>query len=392
MSRRLTYDVGASRHPLLMSDPIARDVLWWLADAAQERNDCRIIYPAADLAEDMDRPHPAVKHAIRRLKEAGLLRVVGCGDYDKRIGVLMISEEELAQKQVTTSARNAEITPEANAENHSETGATIGARLDPERGAKGARKGRKRGAKGARLDPERGAYACARSEQRTMNEEQGTENERNAGAPAGETVKVWTLPPHPVGDALLAKHNAAAQAQRAALASRSQPALLETGPTTPTAEPATAEATAAEARVQAAVEALLPDLREYHHAKAGSTASARIIAGWRTKLSTRLADDGVTAERIDARVLGIRAVLRWWRLPIEAEAKPGEPFCFYQPDLRSIAKLLDTANHLDKLIGWAANPRRKAGAAPAVRHTKGGVELGAPRYELETNPDGSLRW
>jgi hypothetical protein len=65
--------------------------------------------------------------------------------------------------------------------------------------------------------------------------------------------------------------------------------------------------------------------------------------------------------------------------------------------MRSIAKLLDTANHLDKLIGWAADPRRKPGTtgwgtAPAVKRTRGGVELGAPRYDLDKNPDGSDRW
>lgn len=109
--------VGASRHPLLMDDPIARDVLWWMADAAQERNDCRIILAVDKLADAMDRPSAAVRKAQERMLKAGLLDEDGRGDYNKRVRVMRINEQGLDE-------RNQVITHEVSHRNDSASGAT----------------------------------------------------------------------------------------------------------------------------------------------------------------------------------------------------------------------------------------------------------------------------
>jgi hypothetical protein len=343
MSRRLVYECAMSMHQLLIADPVARDVLCRMADRAHAAHRGDIIATLENLAEMCGRTRAVVRGAQERLLKAGLLVDRGPGAFNKRVRVFAIDENVLIDSPRLEMSEEEE---DSTTRNDSGSGMLpVASTVSPSCADRDPIVRPSCADREPIVRPTRARVL--NGEPRTENGEQGV---TNAGAGAREV----------------------------------DPS-------------ATAEATASEARVQAAIEALLPDLREYHHAKAGSTASGRIVAGWRTKLATRLADDGKSAERIEARVMGIRAVLRWWRLPIEAAAQPGEPFCFYQTDLRSIAKLLDTANHLDKLVGWAADPRRKGatgwGNQPApVRRTRGGVELGPPRFEFDTNPDGSVRW
>jgi len=146
---------------MLMDDPIARDVLWWLADAAQERNDCRIIYPTPVLAEEMRRGEGAVKHALRRLKAAGLVVVVGRGDFDQRLEILAVVEAELAKEVAEKTPRNAKIAQEVSTGDDSGIQKPIGSASD-----------RNRDGIGSQSDRDRVALVRARQEQRTKNLEQ----------------------------------------------------------------------------------------------------------------------------------------------------------------------------------------------------------------------------
>jgi len=98
MSRPLVYLVAMSRHPLLMDDPTARDVLACMADKARDTNGGRIVGSLASFAEASERGYSAVRHARDRLIEAGLLVKTGAGDTSKRAESFYIDEEKLSAK------------------------------------------------------------------------------------------------------------------------------------------------------------------------------------------------------------------------------------------------------------------------------------------------------
>lgn len=95
MSRPLVYLVAVSRHPLLMDDPTARDVLVCMADLAQDRNGGRIVASVGSLAEACQRGSSAVRHARDRLIAAGFVVETGAGEVSKRAAEYRIREETL---------------------------------------------------------------------------------------------------------------------------------------------------------------------------------------------------------------------------------------------------------------------------------------------------------
>lgn len=357
MSKRLTYDVGASRHPLLMADPIARDVLWWLADAAQERNDCRIIYPVSELAKDMDRPHPAVKHAVRRIKNAGLLRQVGVGDYDKRLEVLVIVEEELSTVVEPEHPRNAEITQEVSRGDHSGSATTIGSPSGRDRVAIGSRSVLDRVVIGSSSGLHRvviGSSTRARvlnSEQGTVNWELGTGNEEQRT----QDTKEWSGEPAPL-------HLGLAEA----------------------AEPAAApKRTPGEERIAAAVDEVMALI-----APKGQTQAT--LATWRNRLKARLAAKGVAADAVADRVRAVKAAWHFvsnngWHI----EQKRNGPVHFFTVTLRNDENVDRDA---------ARNPERLArsgnGSAGAYHGGTGstGVYRQPDHYEDSTGMNDPATW
>ncbi len=95
MSRRLVYESAMSMHPMLVADPIARDVLCRMADLAREANRGDIIATMDALAEACGRTRAVVRGAQERLLKAGLLVDRGRGDFNRRVRVLAIDENVL---------------------------------------------------------------------------------------------------------------------------------------------------------------------------------------------------------------------------------------------------------------------------------------------------------
>ena len=103
--------VAASRHPLLMEDGVARDVLWWLADLAHDRNGGRIMAALDKLAETLERSGSQVRRAVDRLEAAGLLIDTGERVGGRRVVVWTVREEVLKNHTFTR-----DLTPEPERE------------------------------------------------------------------------------------------------------------------------------------------------------------------------------------------------------------------------------------------------------------------------------------
>jgi len=295
MSRRLTHEVGMSRHPLLMADPIARDVLWWMADAAQERNDCQIILSVPALAENMGRGVNAVRFAQDRLQKAGLLVEVGRGDYNKRVRVLRIGEDAL-------NGRNRVITHEATQRDDSESDTTNP--LQPRSDHVAIALQPRSDHVAIALQPRSDHVPLARARfERELEPELEPDQSKSAGADApagtlGDEVEVL--------NAATALRNAAALAPRRGAPTRRPAAPVE--PSIPEPEPVAEPEPApeprkpspGEVRVTAAVESLLSEI-------GADGQPERTLKLWRAKLRSRLTDDGVSEEAVAKRAETIRA-------------------------------------------------------------------------------------
>lgn len=381
MSYALTRLVSLTRHPLVRRSASARAILGVLAERAGDDEGGGAFPGAGSIATATGIDRRDVSRVLRALREAGILTVDGLSDYDtaiRRINVPVLAAWVDAQFANRDNLPGWASGGEAEVEPIRARGA-VGKSPMGENPTSGAMPHGEKPHGGSGVKPHGGEWGKAPPESRHINH--ATESRETSRAQA-DAREGYTLPVVPEADRILEALNAARSVELATL--KAKRPTLSVVPT----EPATVEATAAERRVQEAVEALLPDLRDYHQGKAGSAASGRLVAGWRSKLATRLADDGVTAERIEARTLGIRAVLRWWTLPSKEDARPGEPYCFYRSADRTPAKLLDTATHLDKLIGWATEPSRKE------RHQvrRGGTDMAEPAFALADDGQGGFRW
>lgn len=342
MSRRLTHEVGMSRHPLLMADPIARDVLWWMADAAQERNDCQIILSVPTLAENMGRGVNAVRFAQERLQKAGLLVEVGRGDYNKRVKVLRIGEDVL-------NGRNRVITHEATPRDDSESDATNPLRSRSDHVAIALQPRSDHVATTLRSRSDHVPLARARFE-RELEPELEPDQSKRAGADApagtlGDEVEVL--------NAATALRNAAALAPRRGAPTRRpaapvEPSIPEPEPVAePEPEPAPEprKPSPGEVRVTAAVESLLSEI-------GADGQPERTLKLWRAKLRSRLTDDGVSEEAVAKRAETIRAA--WGNL--QRSAWHVEHGCATRGHL--FAKTLRSGTELDAMaVKRSSGPR-----------------------------------
>jgi hypothetical protein len=208
-----------------------------------------------------------------------------------------------------------------------------------------------------------------------------------------------------VDDAQVQALNAAALAQRAALAHRAPAGLRRSrakatpAPALPLEAPASAPVsveqveqaappspadiqpprrTPGEARLEAATVTLLAELTA-GRPKVG----AKVLAGWRAKLKARLSDGGVTAEAIEAAEVKIRKA---WSALLASDwhAEKG---------LQSPGHLLERAERVEQLAS------RQQRQQPRNRWTQGGREMGQAATSAEIDAsgrmvraDGSLAW
>lgn len=359
MSRPLVYVVAMSRHPLLMDDPTARDVLVVMADKAQDRNGGRIVASVASLAEASDRCSATVRHARDRLIAAGLVRKEGNGDTSKTAGVFYINEEAL-------DCDSQRFTRDQSPRNHKESDASLLPPLCPPIAV--ALPSDCRGFAAA-LPPTR-----ARLEQRTENREQEHQSAQartHEGTTPEQQVeaKPYTLPPHPVADAMLARVNAANALNRAALASRPGPLAPKVEPEpVPEPEPAPEPPAApkpkspGEQRLDAAVVELMA-----HIAPTGQTEAT--LDKWRARLRSRLKAKGVSAEAIADRSEAVRKAWAYIRANGWHQAnKRNTPGHFFGVTLRDDATLDRDGASTPRAHGFGAptpKPWAMVGANPA---------------------------
>ena len=311
MSRPLVYLVATSRHPLLMDDPTARDVLVCMADLAQDRNGGRIVASVGSLAEACQRGSAAVRHARDRLIEAGFLVEIGAGTVSKRAAEYRIREE-------TLHAVCTKNTLGPSARNQRESAASL-------------------------LPSDCPPIA--------------------AGLPSDCLPIAAGLP-----------------STRARLEQEQEPKLeLEQEPDLPTESGSAAERkrTPGEARLAAAVDEVMGII-----APKGQTPAT--LDTWRNRLKNRLGAKGVAADAVEDRLRAVKAAWHFvstngWH----AEQGRNGPAHFFTVTLRNDENVDRDAVRQPVPSGQSTAP---------VRRTRGGVELGPPRFEFDTNPDGSVRW
>lgn len=352
MSRRLVYEAAVSMHPLLVADPIARDVLCRMADRAQDRNGGRIIESVETIADMCGRPTAVVRRAQKRLLSAGLIQDHGRGDYNARVVVFTIAEDVLID---LPRLEIGDGEGDSTKRNDSVSGMLTDTRTVTQPCAD-------RDAIVTRSCSDRDAIVLptrARALNGEPEREQENTKEKCGPAPpppalVSDDEPEWLrgMPPPPEGEP---DHEPEGEEQ---LASRTPPlAVITPGP----------KVSPGEERVKVAIALAL-------EAIGTGGVPERTLKLWRAKLSSRLRDDGVGEAAVAARLEAIKAA--WVNLQRSAwhvEHGRATREHLFKVTLRS-------GQELDAM----AKKRAAGPPAAASRWSKGGQHYGRPEDAFDS--------